>query len=134
MADAEKAPALPKGLRPPGRALWRAVTGDWELRPDELRVLEQACRTLDDEARLREELDQAAVMTAGSMGQPRVSPLFAEVRATRALLAKLLQQLGLQHLANDEEGDQGHDVEASRREWQARAAAGARWRRAKYGA
>ena len=124
--DENKMPALPKGLRPTGRNLWRDVTGTWQLRPDELRVLEQACRTLDDEARLREELAQACVMTAGSMGQQRVTPLFAEVRATRALAAKLLAQLGLPDM--DEQAGQD-----SRREWQARAAAGKRWNTARHG-
>ncbi|BBZ65804.1 hypothetical protein MINS_12330 [Mycolicibacterium insubricum] len=32
----------------PGHQLWASVTGEYRLRPDELRILENACRLADD--------------------------------------------------------------------------------------
>jgi hypothetical protein len=39
----------PAGLAPKSARLWRAIAGPgrWGLRPDELRVLEDACREAD---------------------------------------------------------------------------------------
>lgn len=44
---------------------------------------------------MREAIADAEVMTTRSQGQPVASPLFAEVRAHRATLAKLIAQLTL---------------------------------------
>lgn len=90
--SALKAPA---GLGAAGRKLWREVLADFELPPDGLALLVQACRTVDELERLREALANAEVMTTGSQGQPVTSPLFAEARAHRATLAKLIAQLAL---------------------------------------
>ena len=56
-------------------------------------LLDQACRCADDLSRLEDALVDAPTVLAGSMGQERPNPLFGEVRATRALLGKLLAQI-----------------------------------------
>lgn len=88
-------PRTPPRLDPPGRRLWRDVVDVYELRPDELLVLEKACRTADDSARLDAALKDAPLMVTGSTGQQRHNPLMHEARQTRALLAALLRQLAL---------------------------------------
>lgn len=88
-------PRMPANLAAPGRSLWRAVVADYELRPDEIAVLEKACRTADDSARLDAALREAPLMVTGSMGQARANPLLHEARQSRALLATLLRQLAL---------------------------------------
>jgi hypothetical protein len=65
------------------------------LRPDELIVLETACRARDDLARLEGELAAAPNIVQGSTGQLKVHPLFGEVRSARALVARLLAQLDI---------------------------------------
>ena len=112
-------PRTPPNLAQPGRSLWQAVTGSYELRRDELLLLEKACRTADEAARLDDAVRTASLLVAGSAGQQRHNPLLNEARQTRALLAALLKQLALPD----------PDEDAKRRDNSARAmtAARARW-------
>ena len=87
-------PRAPAGLQGPGRKLWRVVTETFEMRNDELLLLAAASRLADETARLETELSTSATMIAGSKGQDRVNPLFAEVRAHRLALGRVLAQLG----------------------------------------
>lgn len=89
------APKTPAGLGAAGRKLWREVLADFELPPDGLSLLTAACRTVDELDKLHTAMAGAEVMTTGSQGQPVVNPLFAEARAHRATLARLLAQLAL---------------------------------------
>ena len=117
-----KKPAVPTGLRE-GAALWRAITGKYTLRPDELVWLEQACRAQDRIAEMREE--RGSRLTAkGSMGQLIAHPLLQEERAHEAQIAALLARLKLPDLA--EGGAQGTGAEKPR-SVQARKAAQSRW-------
>lgn len=86
---------VPAGLNAPGRALWSDVQERYELRADEERLLEAAARTLDETARLERALKRAKPTVAGSKGQDRVNPLYAEVRAHRLVLRSLLVAVGL---------------------------------------
>lgn len=92
-----KRPAAPRGLDKSGRKLWREIvsSGKYELRPDELRVLEDACR----EADLIDELTVAAVgtpkMVRGSHGGTVINPLISELRQHRVTLNSLLRFLRL---------------------------------------
>lgn len=113
-------PRAPKGLQPAGAALWRAVSGGYALRPDEYRVLSDACREVDLIDRIQLELDSSDLMVTGSQGQPVVNPLAAELRQHRAALAALLRQLKLPD-------DDAPAVD--NRSTHARAAAIARWSR-----
>ncbi len=89
------APRAPAGLGAAGRKLWREVLADFELAPDGLSLLTAACRTVNELERLHQAIVCAEVMTTGSAGQPVANPLFAEARAHRATLAKLIAQLAL---------------------------------------
>jgi len=110
----------PTKLGPRARKLWNELTVTYELRPDELRILEDACREIDLIDRLEAELVVGEMVVAGSQGQPVANPLVSEIRQHRSTLQRLLGSLKLP----DEDGRQG----AARSE-AAREAAHARWRR-----
>jgi hypothetical protein len=102
-----------------GLKLWHDVTGKYDLRPDELRVLEDACRETALIDRMEAEARTAALMIAGSMGQSVVNPLFSELRQHRSAFAALMRQLKLP--------DEEPVVESENRSAQARTAAKSRW-------
>ncbi|MEO3851743.1 hypothetical protein ABGB09_29645 [Streptomyces sp. B8F3] len=118
-------PRPPKGLGAAGRRLWREVAGRYELRPDEVRLLADACREADIIERLEEELAGAPLIVKGSMGQSVASPLVSEVRQHRTVLAGLLKSLKLPDAPAQAARRRAYVSE------QARAAARARWGQAK---
>jgi hypothetical protein len=71
---------------------------------------------------LQELLDRDGLEVAGSMGQTRAHPALGELRAARALLARLLRQLAL-----PEEQETAEPAGAPHRRAQARKAAETRW-------
>jgi hypothetical protein len=113
------APRAPAGLLLRGRRLWRSLVGAFQFRDDELTVLEQACRLLDEITTLEGALSAASAVVAGSRGQLRTHPLYGEVRAHRLALGRLLGQLGL---AGADAADAG-----SRKSHQGRSLARLRW-------
>ena len=117
---AKKVPT-PAKLGKAGAKVWRQVTEQYDLRSDELRVLEDACREMDLIDRLERELEDADTIVHGSQGQPVINPLISEQRQHRATLAALLRQLKLP--------DENGMSEEETRSTQARAAANARWSR-----
>jgi len=117
------APRAPRGLKSAGRNLWKDITGMWDLRPDELRILGDACREADLIERLEKGLEEAPLTAFGSQGQEVIHPLFSEVRQHRSTLAALLRQLKLTEA--DEDVDAGSGP-MSRQE-SATKAAKARW-------
>lgn len=116
--DSLPEPPVQLGVR--GVELWRAVLAEHELRTDELRVLEDACREVDLIERMHAELHTAPLVVKGSMGQDVANPLVQELRQHRALVARLLGALKL----SDEEQD-GRDAQF--RTDRARRAALTRW-------
>ena len=64
-------PRKPADLGTAGRRLWSAVVDDYELSPDELAALREACRCVDELERLRTAVQQAPLTTLGSAGQQR---------------------------------------------------------------
>ncbi len=66
-----------------------------ELQQEQVDTATKPCRTLDELSRLGDELAASPMTVEGSQGQPRPSPLLGEVRAHRALLAKLVGSLRL---------------------------------------
>lgn len=113
-------PAAPADLEKRGRAFWREVLKIYELNVDEMQLLAEACRTLDDCDRLREVIEADGHMVRGSTGQSRLHPAIGELRQTRTALAKFLAQLGLP----DVDGGASLPTPESRR---ASKAATARW-------
>ena len=119
-------PSAPAGLSKPAKDLWKAVVSRWDLRPDELDVLADACRVSDRIAELEEALG-SGVMTEGSMGQPVLHPAVAEIRQQQALKASLWRSL---RLPDDVETGQREDEQspsAEGRSASARKAAQSRW-------
>lgn len=117
------APKTPAKLGASGRSLWASVAGKYELRADEQRILEDACREADLVDKISAQLAKDDLMVVGSMGQPVVNPMVAEVRQHRTALAGLLRGL---KLPDDEGGSSevGGGLSAKNRE-----AANARWSR-----
>lgn len=106
-----------------GRALWKSIFASnckYVLRPDELRILEDACRLTDRAAELAAEADGRPRTVRGSTGQPVINPLLAEERQCRLAVAQLLKQLKLP----DEDNQAGA---GGTRSVGARAAAQSRW-------
>jgi hypothetical protein len=110
----------PARLGTKAKKLWTSVTTAYELRFDELRLLEDACREVDLVERLEDELRGADLTVQGSQGQPVANPLVQEVRQHRGQLQRLLAGLNLP----DEDGRAQEQRSSS-----ARDAANARWRR-----
>lgn len=119
----------PKDLGPAGQRLWKSICRDYELRPDELAVLESACREADLIQRLEEALKDAPLVVKGSMGQEVASPLVTEIRLHRSTQAGLLRQLKIPDLEDEDEDEEPTVIRRrpmSRSE-AARKAANARW-------
>ena len=115
-------PKKPANLAASGGKMWDLVTGSYDLRPDEARVLEDACREADLIDQLAEALAEGSLMITGSQGQKVINPLVSELRQHRSTLKSLMQALKL-----PEDGDVERD--AGERSTKARAAANARWSR-----
>lgn len=111
---------MPRGLGASGRRLWRSVTDGFDLGPDEMEVLREACRCADELQRLRDAVAEAPLTTTGSAGQLVAHPLLEQVRRHRDLLGKLMERLALP--AGDEDAG---STPAQRR---AQRAAQQRWR------
>jgi hypothetical protein len=112
--------AEPAGLGVKALELWREIVGKFELRADERRALEDACRTVDLIERLQARLDVDPDYVPGSNGQEVANPLFAEVRLQRAQLVRQLQAL---HLPDAEDSPAARSAHG-------RALAAQRWKRA----
>ncbi|WP_123788223.1 hypothetical protein [Phytoactinopolyspora halophila] len=110
----------PVNLKKSGRRLWRSVTSEYGLRPDELAVLESACRLADAVADLDAELAECELESSRL-------PLLREVRQQREALRKHLAQLKLPEAV--EGSSAGGNVRQIDRDRSARArrAARARW-------
>lgn len=87
------APKTPPKLGAHGKALWQSIVPDYELRPDEVRILMDACREADLIGRLHDELEVSPLTVKGSMGQEVSSPLVSEIRQHRTVLAGLLSKI-----------------------------------------
>ncbi|MBG0818200.1 hypothetical protein [Planomonospora sp. ID82291] len=86
---------IPEDLGDAGRVLWSSVTEDFDLGHAELPLLVEACRTADELVMMRRTLAAEESTVIGSTGQPKAHPLYAELRAHRLLLGKLLDSLAL---------------------------------------
>lgn len=117
-------PRAPRNLGQAGSRLWKDVTGPYDLRPDELNVLESACREADLSATLQQVIDAPdfEIYTTGSMGQRVIDPVISEVRQHRATMQRLLAALKLPDSPGASAGRSTEDISAA-----ARRAANVRW-------
>lgn len=88
-------PTAPADLRASGKKLWRETLNDFDLTAPELRLLLEACRTVDELEVLRTAILDGDLLTVGSTGQPVVSRVYDEIRKHRDSLAKTLGALAL---------------------------------------
>lgn len=110
----------PAKLGTKARKVWTDINATYDLRADELRILEDACREIDLIERLEKELVGAKLIVLGSMKQPVANPLVQEIRQHRGTLKSLFGALDLP----DDPAEP-----APSRSTSAREAAAARWRR-----
>lgn len=87
--------SAPRGLEAKGKRIWKEVTKNYELRTDELDILEDICRESDLIDRLEKDLEGADLMVRGSQGQDVANPLVSEVRQHRATKKSLWASLKL---------------------------------------
>lgn len=109
----------PAGLAAKGKKLWVGVTGEYELRVDELRLLEDAAHLADTIALLEKGMRGQDLTVRGSQGQPVLNPLLGEQKAHRTALAGLLKQLRLPDASGEVPNQQR---EAAQARWAARGA------------
>jgi negative regulator of sigma E activity len=121
---ASEAPAIPAGLSEDGEALWREVVGSYQLRVDELRLLEAACNTADELSRMTVALAAEPLVVVGSQGQPVANPLASRVADHRRVLSTLLSKLALPDVDAETAGES-----MTGRQLRAKAAADTRWSR-----
>lgn len=97
MSTKSKHPVAPDSLGEPGVALWDSIAGKYELRPDELAILEGASRAADMVAHLeRAWSDEGCPMyTKGSMGQLVEHPAPKGIRSWQAAQDSALARLKL---------------------------------------
>jgi hypothetical protein len=110
--------AAPKNLASAGAALWESIADAYDLRPDELRLLADACREADLIDTMSTALSRVDLMTLGSMGQPVVHPYVSEIRQHRTVLASLLRSLKLPDESS--EGAVNQQRQAGNASWSSR--------------
>ena len=112
----------PVGLGKAGRSQWSSIARSYSLRPDELTVLEDVCRTTDMLTALTQAWvdDGSPMTTSGSMGQLVIHPLIAEMDKHRKSRAQFLRQLALPDVDDVPAANQQRSAAATR--WQQRGA------------
>ena len=121
----------PSGLSKAANRRWNDIVEHWDLRPDELSVLERACRTMDTITTLESIVESEGLMTTGSMGQTVTHPALQEARQQSALLNSLWKSLKLpdDDVTAEEKGISPTSLNATagQRSAAARKAARSRW-------
>lgn len=117
--NGHRRPRPPENLGKSSQQVWRETVKVFDLRADELRILEDACREVDLIDRMEKILQGTPLIVDGSQGQPRESPIVKEIRQHRLTFQRLMGSLKL---------PEESEVPAERtRTISARAAANARW-------
>jgi hypothetical protein len=120
---------VPRDLDAAGKKLWRDIAKEYDLRPDEYRILEDACRQADLVDFISSAQRKEPLLIEGSQGQMVLNPLVSELRQHRTTLSNLLTKLKLpDDPTGAGEGDGGKPA-GDERATKARAAANARWSR-----
>jgi len=114
-------PKPPRNLGERGQELWDSIIPEYELKPDELQILIDACREADLVERLYDALESGDLVASGYNGQDVPAPTLSEIRQHRALLSNLLKALKIP------ESPASAKRKNTRTSEQARMAARARW-------
>ena len=109
---------IPSVLGEAGKAIWSSIATEYELRPDEVVTLEDACLISDVIAALEAAWveDGKPMTTKGSMGQQVIHPLIGEIRVQRMARNALWRQLKLPDLEAGAPVNQGREAAAA--SWQ----------------
>lgn len=116
----KRPPRPPADLAERGRKFWSDTLRVFDLERDELELLREICRVMDELEALAESVAAAGPVLPGEDG-PKAHPALSHLRADRGLLGRLLAQLGLPD-------DAGGSL-PSARTVRARKAAASRWQR-----
>lgn len=110
---------IPSTLGDAGKAIWSTIATEYELRPDEVVTLEDACLISDVIAALEAAWveDGKPMTTKGSMGQQVIHPLIGEIRTQRMARNALWRQLKLPDLDGAAAGT-NQNREAASASWQ----------------
>lgn len=121
-----KRPAVPAGMGTSGTALWKEIAWKYDLRPDELKILRDACAAADFQEVLENDINNTLLKTQGSQGQDVINPSIPEWRQYSNLVTSHLLKL---KLPDEVEATKGAAVskQAAANSGRARAAARARW-------
>lgn len=90
MADDE----VPADLTGAGLALWNELHADLEFQPHERQLVVELCRTVTVCEMLSKELAVLGPVIEGQRGW-RVSPILAELRQQRLVVARLVHTIGI---------------------------------------
>lgn len=101
--DENTPPPAPEGLGERGLRLWTDTLADLDMDPDELLLLEEACRLADELDEMGALLANSAMLSKGSRGQPVANPLIREIRGHRLALSRVLRQLGATRPGEDDQ-------------------------------
>ncbi|HEX9227481.1 MAG TPA: hypothetical protein VF885_12635 [Arthrobacter sp.] len=123
---AQKRPPAPKDLKAPGIALWKSIAHHYPMRPDELKILRDACKAADMQSVLEEDIASTPLKTTGSMGQEVINGAIPEWRQYSNILCQLLMKLKLQSDNSDEE-EMPRSRQSAARKTSATVAARERW-------
>ena len=109
-------PLPPGALSDAGTALWVAVVDKYDLRVDELAVLEGACRAADMVAGLRSVWNDEGrpMYTTGSMGQLVEHPAPKGIRTWQAAMDAALARL---KLPDEQGGGANQQRDAAQSRW-----------------
>lgn len=121
-------PPAPSGLSARAKRVWTRTLENYELRQDELSLLEDYCLEITIVDNLQSALATAPLMVRASHGGEAINPIYSELRMHRQTMMQLWKALKLPDLEAGEEADQEDDrVVPMSREDSARKAANARW-------
>lgn len=111
-----KRATTPKVLQAAGRKFWRDITGTYELRDDELRTLESACRALDMVSLVTEKWVAAGrpLTSTGSMGQLVEHPNLASMDRAQKSFELYVKRLALPDPETGAKPNQQRDAANSR--------------------
>lgn len=112
----------PSNMGPKSKAFWTAITSEYELRADELRILEDACREIDLIEKMEKEMRTQPLTVQGSMGQIVAHPLTQELRQHRAIFKTLIAALKFEDGDSDAGSRSASAAELARARWGGRGA------------
>lgn len=95
MINKDEIPKCPSGLGREGKVFWKKIVGAFILENHHLKLLHQACKTLDDLALAEAEVTKAGRYLHDRFGQLKENPACLDVKQLRNLFRILTREIGL---------------------------------------